>query len=273
VKLKYFLQTFGFLTVATASLASEVPAQEISELNRSTRGSLERAFLAQTPNSRGLLEVTGVKLSSMENGLEILLETSSSGLQPLIIPEENTLVIWLILTAFTGVMMIYWTPFENTVYWLTGEHKALEITASPADGRSPMAINALLEKALIAFPDAELYKFYPPKKPEDLFLVWSQFPDENDFNRDIRLSLDPYTGAIERVEDARKASLATRILNAQYTLHIGHYGGLMTRWLYLLVGLGNRNKIFLVYLEYRGATLGFTDGVALHVFDGKQGSA
>jgi iron complex outermembrane receptor protein len=93
MKLKYFLQTFGFLIVATASLASEVPAREISELNRSTRESLEREILAQSPDSRGLIEVTGVKVNSMENGLEILLETSSRGLQPLIIPEENNLVI------------------------------------------------------------------------------------------------------------------------------------------------------------------------------------
>jgi len=145
-------------------------------------------------------------------------------------------VIWLSLIAFTGVMMIFWTPFENTVYWLVGETKPPEVTSQMVYNRPPMAIDEILSKAHAAFPKAVLWKFYPAKKQQDTFDIWLLFPKENAFNKDVYLSLDQYTGDILKARNAQEDSLAKRIIYSQYTLHTGQYGGWLIRWLYGIIG-------------------------------------
>ncbi|HAA33660.1 MAG TPA: hypothetical protein DCE56_45430 [Cyanobacteria bacterium UBA8553] len=60
--------------------------------------------------------------------------------------------------------------------------------------------------------------------------------EKNEFNKHLYVYLDQYTGKVLQVDDPRKATLATRILDAQYILHIGSYGGLPMRILYTLIG-------------------------------------
>lgn len=49
--------------------------------------------LAQNTEQENLIQITGLQLNPNKEGLEILLETSATGIQPLIIPQDNTLVI------------------------------------------------------------------------------------------------------------------------------------------------------------------------------------
>jgi uncharacterized iron-regulated membrane protein len=44
-------------------------------------------------------------------------------------------------------------------------------------------------------------------------------------------------GFCRSVDDARKSQIVDRILAAQYTLHVGHYGGIVTQILYALIGI------------------------------------
>jgi len=145
-------------------------------------------------------------------------------------------VAFLALIAATGMAMVFWTPFENAVYHLTQNPRPVEVASQVAVGKAPMAINEILQKAEAALPGAKLFKFFPAKKPEATFNVWMHFPQEHEFNKEPYLHLDQYTGAVLRVDNPKQASLATRIMTAQYILHVGNYGGWFTRILYCLVG-------------------------------------
>lgn len=49
--------------------------------------------------------------------------------------------------------------------------------------------------------------------------------------------LDSYSGAVLRVDDSTKLPLATKIVNAMFPLHIGVYGGVWMRILYIFIGI------------------------------------
>jgi uncharacterized iron-regulated membrane protein len=143
----------------------------------------------------------------------------------------------LSLIAFTGAAMIYWTPLEAGLRWLTQIAPSPEVASTVLAGKPSINVDALLKIAQERFPTAELYKFYPPKKPEETFRVWLRFPTEGDFTKDLNLDFDRYTGALLKQDDARQYNIVDRILKAQYTLHVGHYGGIVTKLIYGLIGI------------------------------------
>jgi uncharacterized iron-regulated membrane protein len=143
----------------------------------------------------------------------------------------------LSLVAFTGAAMIYWTPLEAGLRWLTQIAPAPEVASTVLPSKPSMNVDALLNIAQERFPTAELYKFYPPKKPDATFKVWLRFPTESEFTQDLNLEFDRYTGTLLKQDDARQYNIVDRILKAQYTLHVGHYGGIITKLIYFLVGI------------------------------------
>ncbi|MEG4508370.1 PepSY-associated TM helix domain-containing protein [Microcoleus sp. F6_B4] len=146
-------------------------------------------------------------------------------------------VVFLSLIAFTGAVMIFWTPFEAAVNWLTRTPATPEFVSKVVPGIRSMKLDDILVKAETALPGAKIFKFYPAKEPEATFGVWMQFPLENAFNKDPFLSLDQYTGKVLHVDNQKQGSIATRILRSQYILHIGSYGGLATRSRNRAIGL------------------------------------
>lgn len=146
--------------------------------------------------------------------------------------------VFLILITFSGVAMVFYTQFESAVYSIMGTPPSLpEPTSKVVAGVPSMNADRLLKKAEAALPGAKTFNFYPAKEAEDPFWAWMIFPQEkNEFNKHFYVYLDQYTGKVLQVDDPRKTTLATRILNAQYILHIGSYGGLLMRILYAFIG-------------------------------------
>jgi len=189
-----------------------------------------------------LIGITGLLLWNGWRNLKSTLKIRWRSPKPLMIYDLHKVVgvlsvAGLSLIAFTGAIMIYWTPFENLVYWLTGDTKPPEVSSQIVANRVPMAIDDILQEAKMASPNTNLWKIFPAKKPQDTFNVWLIAPEENAFNKDISLSLDQYSGKILQTSNAKESSLANRIMSAQYILHIGHYGGWLTRSLYGVIGL------------------------------------
>ena len=145
-------------------------------------------------------------------------------------------VVLLSLVAFTGAAMIFWTQFEGAVYWLTRTPIPVEPT-SKASTLPPMGIDEILQKADTALPSAKTFKFFPAKKPEDPFKVWKTLPQKNDLSNDGMVYLDQYTGEVLRLDNDLKAPLATRIMNALHSLHIGSYGGVGVQIIYVFIGI------------------------------------
>ncbi|GAA6624142.1 PepSY-associated TM helix domain-containing protein [Scytonema sp. NUACC26] len=85
-------------------------------------------------------------------------------------------VVLLSLIAFTGTMMVFWTPVETALYQITNTQPAPEPKSTVVAGVAPMEIDALLEKAQATLPNAKFFKIFPAKKPEDAFRIWMEFP-------------------------------------------------------------------------------------------------
>lgn len=51
------------------------------------------------------------------------------------------------------------------------------------------------------------------------------------------ISIDPFQGRVLRVEADARAGWATRLLNLRYPLHIGVWGGFVSRVLHVFLGL------------------------------------
>lgn len=52
-----------------------------------------------------------------------------------------------------------------------------------------------------------------------------------------RLFISTLIAKVLRVDDSRKLPLATKIINAMFPLHIGAYGGVRMRILYIFIGI------------------------------------
>lgn len=146
-------------------------------------------------------------------------------------------VLLLSLVAFTGAAMVYWTPVEAGLRWLIPSVPTPEVTSQVVAGKIPLTADEILDIARQKFPTARLYKFFPAKTPAATFKVWLHLAGESDFTKDVKLDFDRYTGTLLKLEDARNVQIVDRILAAQYTLHVGHYGGIVTQVLYALIGI------------------------------------
>jgi uncharacterized iron-regulated membrane protein len=67
--------------------------------------------------------------------------------------------------------------------------------------------------------------------------VRKRFPEELHPLGMSLVYVDRHQGAVLRAEDARKAPLASRLMALRYPLHIGGWGGLVSRCLAALAGL------------------------------------
>jgi uncharacterized iron-regulated membrane protein len=143
----------------------------------------------------------------------------------------------LSLIAFTGATMIYGTPIETGLRWLTQIPPSPKVTSTILPTKPSMSADAILNIAQERFPNTELYKFFPPKQPDGTFRVWLRFPTESEFTQDLNLEFDRYTGKLLKQDDARQHNIVDRLLQAQYTLHVGHYGGIVTKIVYALAGI------------------------------------
>jgi uncharacterized iron-regulated membrane protein len=145
--------------------------------------------------------------------------------------------LFLLLIAFTGTAMIFYTQFEGMVYWLAGASKPPEPKSTLIANSSPIAVDAILQNANTALPGGKTTYISLPKEPDGAFRVTKKLDRDISPHGRSRVYLDRYSGKVLRVENALEAPLTARILNALFPLHIGVYGGLALRILYIFIGL------------------------------------
>ena len=147
-------------------------------------------------------------------------------------------LVLLILFAITGFMLAL--PKESN--WL------LERTIAPVDDTpSPKTVpragpTITISKALAAghraLPNARLAWIETPSSRTGMFGLRVQVPgDPSRRFPHSYIYIDPYSGAVHTVLDARKASASTTINNWLHPLHDASVGGLPTRLLAFIVGL------------------------------------
>jgi uncharacterized iron-regulated membrane protein len=148
-------------------------------------------------------------------------------------------VVFLVLIASTGVAMSYWSQSEQALYWLTHTPKfatSIDVTAN-ANDTPPLMLDELLTKADAALPGAKTTSVDLPSTPHKALRVRKKFSEEFDPYGWSFVYLNQYIGKVLRVDNALEAPLAAQINSLLYPLHIGIFGGLQVRILYVIIGL------------------------------------
>ncbi len=143
----------------------------------------------------------------------------------------------LILVAFTGAAMIFYEQFESAVYAIAATPKPEEPKSTIVANRPRLAIDAIIQQANTSLPEGEITYITIPEKPDEAFMVAKKLPQEVTRYGRSAVYLDSYSGAVLRVDDSTKLPLATKIVNAMFPLHIGAYGGVWMRILYISIGI------------------------------------
>lgn len=110
---------------------------------------------------------------------------------------------------------------------------------SPIVGASPLPLDEIVERADRALPGGEVTYLTLPQEPGSPVVVRVKLPEELHPNgrNFVYLHLDPDQGTVVHGENALTAPAGTRAYNVLYPLHIGRWGGSLSRVLYSLLGL------------------------------------
>lgn len=146
--------------------------------------------------------------------------------------------VFLILTAGTGASLaLYEIITEPTLIAITGEgtRRPAPVSRDTAGTAAPLA--PMLAHASSLFPNGQITRVSLPTRPNAAVMVRMRLDGEiHQFGRTF-VWFDQYDGAVLRVENALVANQATRIQSWLYPLHTGVYGGMLTRWLQVVIGL------------------------------------
>lgn len=145
--------------------------------------------------------------------------------------------LFLAMIAFTGFCWNFAAFTEPIIYVMTQTPQLAEPTSTPPTTQTlPVTLNEVLLKADAALPGAVTTNINLPSTPKGTFIISKKFPYEKSYGRS-EVYLDQYTGEILRVRDSRALPLAEAILNAFTLVHYGTFGGWLTRFFYIFVGL------------------------------------
>jgi uncharacterized iron-regulated membrane protein len=146
-----------------------------------------------------------------------------------------TMVVFLVLTAFTGFCWNFYEFTQPAIYAMTATPTLPDPVSKPIVNKLPLNLTALVAKAEAAFPEGKLTTVYLPTKPEDALSAYLKMGEGLDYGNVVYL--DQFSGQVIRIDDERQAKLGDRILNSFTPLHYGTFGGISTRILYVFVGL------------------------------------
>lgn len=144
----------------------------------------------------------------------------------------------LILFAVTGFMLALPKETEWALARTIGTVDAPAFFTSDARPAPTISIHQALAAAHAALPDARLSWIEMPAPGTGVIKIRVQVP--GDPSRRFPHSyvfIDPHSGKVLGVTDARKAGAATAIVNWLHPLHDASIGGLGTRILAIIVGL------------------------------------
>lgn len=139
--------------------------------------------------------------------------------------------------AFTGFCWNFPDFTKPIIYAVTLTPIPPNPVSKPIAGKSPLELSQILPIADAALPGAITTHTSLPQKPEGVFRIRKKFPQEMwDYGYSF-VYLDQYTGEVVQLTNGLALSPAEGFLYSFAPLHFGRFGGLVTRILYVFVGL------------------------------------
>jgi len=144
--------------------------------------------------------------------------------------------VFLIAIASTGTAMTFENQFKSAVYSLAGTPKPPKLKSTIVANSPTIAADIVLQKADLALPSGKSLSITFPREPQGTFLVRKKLVGDIHPNGSSNVYLDRYSGEALRVENSFTANAASRIIISWFPIHIGAFGGLTTRILYVFIG-------------------------------------
>lgn len=151
--------------------------------------------------------------------------------------------IWTALPLLVVMVTGAYFPFQAPFRWFAEnvtQTKADEDSRRPAPasvGGERVSLDEVLRVADARLPGVPSNWIHLPAHDRDVFSVRKRLPGEWRLEGSNYLHVDPFTGALVRVELHAERTAAQRFLRAMFPLHVGTFGGLTTRVLWTVLGL------------------------------------
>lgn len=142
---------------------------------------------------------------------------------------------FLLLSSLTGAALVWPEATETIVSTFAGKAGRPKPLATSTKGT--LRLDTLVARANTAFPEGELRRISFPAKPGAPLVIRKKRDSDLHPNGMNYVYLDAATGKVLAIDDASKAGLGTRIMNARYPLHIGLWGGTASRVVAVFTGL------------------------------------
>ena len=156
---------------------------------------------------------------------------------------HRLLGVWSLLVALVIALTGIWYLVERTG-WMRGIVAAAEPSsvrmAAPVDRGSILQVlplDDLVAKAQAALPELKIDFIRLPARVGETFWVWGQSGAWIARSRANQVVLDPYSGEVLSVREAKKLPLAARLIESADPLHFGTFGGFATRLIWFVAGL------------------------------------
>lgn len=145
----------------------------------------------------------------------------------------------LIVSIFSGMYMNFKPPWRALVSLVSPlEEKPKDLHSQPANGRSPLSLDAAVAIADRAFPDGRVQYLNLPVGPNGYFTIGKRIDGEvNEVSTRRKVLVDQYSGEILYREDPREYSAGDRFFEWQYPLHSGEAFGNYGRAFMLFFGV------------------------------------
>lgn len=164
---------------------------------------------------------------------------------------------FLVLVAVTGSSLVFHDAYMAGLNRVTGSPpRPAAPVVEPVPGAPALPLDRLVEMAMARLPGGELTVVTLPQAATAPVVVRGKVDAELHPNGRNFLYLHPQTGQFLAAEHALTAPAGTRAYNILYPLHIGRWGGTLTRVLYSLLGLVPLGLLVSGVLMWRNRTGG-----------------
>jgi uncharacterized iron-regulated membrane protein len=144
---------------------------------------------------------------------------------------------FLTAVSVTGASLVFHDAFMATLNRATrSEPRPTPPVVAPV-AAAPLSVDALIARADRRLPGGQVTYLTLPATATAPLVVRKRFDYELHPNGRNFVYLHPQTGEVLALEEARTAPAGTRAYNVLYPIHIGRWGGTVTRVLYALLGL------------------------------------
>ncbi|MFN3379046.1 MAG: PepSY-associated TM helix domain-containing protein [Runella zeae] len=155
---------------------------------------------------------------------------------------------WRTISSDLHRMVGVWSLVFNVIIFFTGfwlnlfafEKKTWdnEVVPTPANSLAKVSLQNLYDEALIKAPELTPSYVYLPTQPHRKFNVRGSYENENPlFSAKNSIQFDAYTGEFLGITRYSDLSPWKKIEATFHPLHVGNFGGIFLKILYIVIGL------------------------------------